>query len=85
MNTLFLKKYIQNLTKNDIQIISSKKNIKLNPKEIDNIYYYIKRNYQKYFNKQLPKEIIIKDIKDLVTKDNYIKIYNIYNENKDKI
>lgn len=85
MNTLFFKKYIQNLTKNDIQTLATKKNILLNSNELQDTYNYIKNNYQKYFNQEISKETILNDFKKILTNQNYEKIYKLYKEHKDKI
>ena len=85
MNNYFLKKYLKNLTKNDINTFLKKQKIILNNTELDKIYNYIKNNNYKYFNNTLSKEKIILDAKDILTKDNFNKLYKLYDIYKDKI
>ncbi len=85
MNNYFLKKYIKNLTKNDIYNLALKQNINLNNIELDKIFEYIQNNNQAYFNNKLSKEKILSDCKSILTNNNYIKISKLYNEYKDKI
>ena len=85
MNTYFIKKYIKNISKNDIYNLALKQNIILNNNEIEKIYNYIQKNYKKYFNNILTKEQIITDSKTILTNNNYNKLLNIYSKYKDKI
>ena len=82
MNNYFFKKYLDNLTKNDIDNYLKKQQIILNNNELDKVYNYIKNNNHKYFNNTLSKEKIILDAKTILSKDNFNKLYDIY---KDKI
>lgn len=85
MNNFILKKYIQNLTKDDIYKLAFKQNIILNSEETQKVYKYIKNNYQKYINNILSSEQILNDSKLILSNNNYNKLLNLYNEYKDKI
>ena len=85
MNTYLMKKYIQNLTQNDIYTLGIKQNIYLNNIELPKVHKYIQTNYQNYFNNKLSKEKIITDAKTILTKNNYEKLSILYDKYKDKI
>ncbi|MBR3162010.1 MAG: hypothetical protein IKF19_04695 [Bacilli bacterium] len=85
MNKFILKKYIQNLTLNDIYTIGTKQNIYLNNTELSKIHKYIKNNYQNYFNNKLSKEEILIDAKSILTINNYKTLIILYDKYKDKI
>ena len=82
MNYILLKEYINNLSKDKFIEITKKNNIYLNNKEIDILYIYIKEKYLEFIKNP---NIIINEIKDKITNENYFKLLNIYNQYKDKI
>lgn len=82
MNYILLKEYINNLSKDKFIEITKKNNIYLNNKEIDILYIYIKEKYLEFIKNP---NIIINEIKDKITNENYFKLLNIYNQYEDKI
>ena len=54
MNQYLIKKYINKLTKQDIINYLNSQNIFIKEKDINIIYYYIKRNKTKSKSKDLP-------------------------------
>ncbi len=85
MNNFFLKRYLKNITKEDIYTLAINHNIILKPNEIQKVYDYIKNNYQEYINHNLTNEEILKNSKQILSNTNYNKLVNLYNEYKDKI
>ena len=85
MNNYIIKKYIKNLSKNDIYNLALKNNINLNQTELDKSYKYIQNNYLNYFNNTLSLEQILYDSKIILETNNYIKLSKLYDEYKDKI
>ena len=82
MNYILLKEYINKLNKDKIKEISLKNNIFLSDIELNIIYKYIKERYLDFIKNP---NIIINELKDKLSKDNYLKLLNIYNLYKDKI
>ena len=82
MNYILLKEYINKLNKDKIKEISLKNNIFLSDIELNIIYKYIKERYLDFIKNP---NIIIKELKDKLSNDNYLKLLNIYNLYKDKI
>ena len=82
LNYKLLKEYINKLKKDKIKEISLKNNIFLSDIELDIIYKYIKERYLDFIKNP---NIIINELKDKLSKDNYLKLLNIYNQYKDKI
>ena len=82
MNYVLLKEYINKLNKDKIKEISLKNNIFFNDKELDIICKYIKEKYLDFIKNP---NIIINELKEKLSKDNYLKLLNIYNQYKDKI
>ena len=82
MNYILLKEYINKLTKDKIKDISIKNNFYLNNNELDILYKYIKERYLDFIKNP---DIILAELKPKITKENYIKILNIYNQYKNKI
>ena len=80
MNYILLKEYINKLNKEKIKEISSKNNIFFNDIELNIIYTYIKERYLDFIKNP---NIIINELKDKLSKDNYLKLLNIYNQYKD--
>lgn len=82
MFSKLILKYINNLTKNDIMLLASSNNIKLNNDEVDIIYNYIKKDYKilLYGN----SEPIFNDLKNKINYDSYEKIKYFFNFYKKK-
>ena len=71
-------KYMQNLTKNDVNNFALKKNINLADDELDLIYNFVKKNY-----KEILKNPTLFDINRFESKfhgDNFTKIKKVYLE-----
>ena len=82
MNYILLKEYINKLNKDKIKEISLKNNIFFSDIELNIIYKYIKERYLDFIKNP---NIIINDLKDKLSNDNYLKLLNIYNLYKNKI
>ena len=82
MNYILLKEYINKLTIDKLKELTVKKNIYLNDNELDVLFYYIKEKYLDFIKNP---DIIINQLKDKITNDNYLKLLNIYNQYKEII
>lgn len=82
MNMLFLERYINKITIKDIKMLAIKNNINLNEDELNTLYYYAKNKYKDFLKDPLS---ILMELKGKISNDNYLKIYDIYNKNKEKI
>ena len=82
MNYIFLKEYINKITKDKLKDISLKYNIFLNNNELNILYTYIKEKYLDFIKNP---DTIIEEIKPQITQENYIKLLYIFNQYKDKI
>ena len=82
MNKLFIYQYINKITKEDIYNYGIKQDIKLEKKELDIIYYYIKNKYQSFLNNP---ENILSEVKDKLNNNTYNKIIELYNKYKNII
>ena len=82
MNYILLKEYINKLNKDKIKEISLKNNIFFSDIELNIIYKYIKERYLDFIKNP---NIIKNELKEKLSKDNYLKLLNIYNQYKDKI
>lgn len=83
MNFLIINKYINKLTKEDINKFALSQNIKLTNEELNIIYNHIKNDYQEFLT-QNPNSLlnqIKKEVRPIV----YDKIIELYNKYKDKI
>ena len=69
-------KYINNLTKEDINNFALKQNIVLKNEEINNMYSFIKNNYELFLNN--PQTFNIDDYKHFFTDENYPKIKEVF-------
>ena len=79
MNKLFIYQYINKITKEDIYNYGIKEGIKLEKNDLDIIYYYLKNEYQRFFNNP---EIILSEAKDKLNNHTYNKILELYNKYK---
>ena len=71
-----IKQYINNLNKNELEIILLKKDIHLNNNELDYIYNQIKNNWYSFLYED--NKSILEDIKNNISKENYDKLYTWY-------
>lgn len=74
-----IKKYVLQLTKNDIYNYALKQDISLKENEIDIIYKNIKEHWEELYNNNGDR--VFENIKKEVRSDIYEKIINLYKEN----
>lgn len=77
MNKQFIINYIKQVKKEDIASFALNQGLNVSNKELDLIYYYIKNEYERFFNN--PKEIF-EEVYDKLEPDNYQKLINLYNK-----
>ncbi|MCM1371170.1 MAG: hypothetical protein NC181_04720 [Clostridium sp.] len=82
MKELIIKKYIDNITKSDIYNFGVKNNIILDDKELDIIYYYIKKDWKVIIFGNINP--ILNELKEKVNTYKLTKIVKLYNEFKEK-
>jgi hypothetical protein len=80
MNNI-IKRYIKIITIKDVYNFGLKNNIQLNDNELSIVYNIIKNDYEALLNND---ENIFKYLEGHISKDNYIKIRNLFNEYKKK-
>ena len=84
MNEVFLNKYIDKLTINNINEYAKNQNIKLINNEDEIIYNFIKKNYKNLYNENYSEDLI-KELKCSLSFNTYEKINALYKEAKEKI
>lgn len=77
-----LKKQILLLKEDDIKTFALKNNICLSESEIKKLYIYIQNNYELIFSNN--DELILNDLKKLLTNENYLKAKPLLFIYKDK-
>lgn len=77
MNKQFIINYIKQVKKEDIAFFALNQGLNVSNKELDLIYYYIKNEYERFFNN--PKEIF-EEVYDKLAPDNYQKLIYLYNK-----
>lgn len=82
MNKYFIYEYLSKIKKEDIFDYGKRIGIELNPNDLDIIYYYVKNEYQRFFNN--PNDIF-NEIKDKISLNTYNILIELYNKYKDKI
>lgn len=82
MNKYFIYEYISRIKKEDIVNYSMHIGIELDDNDLEIIYYYLKNEYQRFFNN--PQEIFM-EIKGKISKHTYDVLLDLYNKYKDKI
>ena len=82
MNKLILYQYIKNINKDDIVKYGIKHGVIIKKEERDLIYNYIKNDYERIINNP---SLVIREIKDKISNDLYIKILELYNKYKEKM
>ena len=82
MYKLFILKYMEKLTKDDISKYALSQDTPLNDNELDLIYAYIKKYPKRILNEPLE---VLEEIKDDLNTDVYYKLLELYDKYKDKI
>lgn len=77
-----IKKYIDNMTKEDLYFFIKKNNYIISSQDVDIIYFYIKNYYNEFFS---DPDIILNKIKKDVSIDTYNIILDLYNKYKKRI
>lgn len=77
MNNMIYK-YVQNMTRMDVDNFAKSKGIFLNDNELNFTFNYIKRNYEKFLNN--PNSFNIDNYKNEFQNDNFIKVKKVFNE-----
>ena len=77
MNKL-IERFMNNLTKEKVQIFALSKNINLNEQELDFTYEFIKKNYQVILSN--PSLLNMELYKNQFSNENFIKINKLINE-----
>ena len=83
MYDFLIKKYVDNLTKEDILSFSKKEGITLKENELDIIYECIKNDWRTFYYGN-PREKL-NELKSLLSDEAYKKIEKLYIEAKEKI
>jgi len=73
-----IERYINMMTKEDVNNFAIKKNIILSESELDFTYTFIKKNYKTFL--QNPKLLDLERYKDNYTKENFSKITKVFQE-----
>ena len=76
MNIYTIKDYVDKLRKKDVVLYALKGGIILNNEEADNIYNYLKKDYQKIIYQ--PPSKTLKELQSKLTNQNYNKLEAIY-------
>ena len=82
MQEYLIKEYIKKLTVNDIINFAKKKNININEKDANILFYYAKNYYQDILNNN--DEYIIKELKSKLNSNTFKDAYKLYLEYKIK-
>lgn len=80
MNKLLIYKYMDKITKNDINKYALSQNVSLKSNELDLLYAYIKKYNKRIINEPLD---VIDEIKDDLSIDVYNKLLELYDKYKD--
>lgn len=75
------KRYIKNLTPNDIKKYASSINIDLNSQEVNIIFNFLLLNYEELLNRN--DKVLLK-LKDKLSPSLYNTVISLYEENKNK-
>lgn len=73
-----IKRYIERLTRDDVNNFAISKNINLSSEELDFTYTFIKKNWEQVIKN--PKLLNLERYKDKYNPDNFIKIKKLFNE-----
>lgn len=80
MNKLLIYKYMNKITKDDINKYALNQNVSLKSNELDLLYAYIKKYSKRILNEPLD---VIDEIKDDLSIDVYNKLLELYDKYKD--
>ena len=85
MNKYLMYKYFSKLSIDDIRNLSIKYNIFLSDIELDDVYNYVKNNYEGYFNGKISYDDIIVSASKILSDDNYNKLSFLFSKYKEYI
>ena len=85
MNKYLMYKYFCKLSIDDIRNLSIKYNIFLSDIELDDVYNYVKNNYEDYFNGKISYDDIIVSASKILSDDNYNKLSFLFSKYKEYI
>ena len=85
MNKYLMYKYFSKLSIDDIRNLSIKYNIFLSDIELDDVYNYVKNNYEDYFNGKISYDDIIVSASKILSDDNYNKLSFLFSKYKEYI
>ena len=73
-----ISRYMDKLTKDDVNNFATKKNINLNEEELDFSYNFVKKNWDKILSN--PNLLHLERYKDKFSEENYKKINELFKE-----
>lgn len=73
-----IERYMNKLTKNDVDTFAKKNNVFLNPEELDFTYTFVKKNWQTVITN--PNSLNLDRYKDKFTNENLNKIKKLFKE-----
>ncbi|MBR2678628.1 MAG: DUF2624 family protein [Bacilli bacterium] len=76
-----VRKYIHNLTKNDLEKFASKNNIVYTKEELDIVYLFIMNNYEDLLNENIK---VFETIRPKISNTLYKRLLNLYIDYKQK-
>ena len=79
LNKKIIYQYMNKISKDDIVNYGLKQNINLSNSDVEIIYYYIKKDYQRLFDNT---EDILLEIRDKISNNAYKKILELYDKYK---
>lgn len=75
---ILIERYMDRLTKEDVNTFAQSKNISLSENELNFTYDFVKKNYKNFLAN--PSLFNIERYKDKYTKENFSKITKVFNE-----
>ena len=82
VNKYFIYEYISRIKKDDVINYSKRLGITLSTNDLEIIFYYLKNEYERFFNNPLE---VLNEIKSQVEPNTYIFLMELYSKYKDKI
>lgn len=73
-----IKRYMQNLNKEDINNFANSKNITLSEEELNFTYDFVKKNWENILGN--PKLLDLERYKNKFSEENFIKVKKLFNE-----
>lgn len=83
MYKTLIKKYVDNMSKEDIKKYANLNNYQISDKDIDTIYKTIKENFEDLYNGDV--QLIFLNLKNELEPDTFILVKNLYEEAKTKL